>query len=54
MQVIAAAGIASKRASEAIVQAGEVKVNGKVVLLPQHPVIASIDEVSSLSLVLNI
>ena len=47
-QVIAAAGVASKRASEAIVQAGDVKVNGKVVLHPGQPVIASVDEVLSL------
>ena len=46
VQVIAAAGVASKRASEAIVQNGVVKVNGKVVTLPQHPVIASVDEAS--------
>ena len=45
MQVIARAGIASRRAAEDLVTAGRVKVNGEKVLLPQHQVRATTDKV---------
>lgn len=45
-QVLSSAGVASKRASETLIQSGVVTVNGKVILVPQHMVVASIDEVS--------
>lgn len=40
MQVLAAAGVASRRAAEELIFAGDVKLNGKVVTVPQtlaHP-----------------
>ena len=45
MQVVAQAGIASRRAAEDLVTSGLVKVNGKVVMVPQHMVLASVDTV---------
>jgi 16S rRNA U516 pseudouridylate synthase RsuA-like enzyme len=39
MQVLANAGIASKRASEDFVTSGAVRVNGLVVSVPQHMVL---------------
>ena len=45
VQVIARAGIASRRAAEELVTAGRVKVNGEKVLLPQHQVRATSDKV---------
>ena len=44
-QVLAAAGVASRRASEELVFAGEVSVNGATVLQPQTPVDPQRDEV---------
>ena len=41
VQVIARAGIASRRRAEDIITAGNVKVNGSVVTVPQHPVLLS-------------
>ncbi len=43
-QVMARAGVASRRAAEEIVLAGKVRVNGERVLLPQHPVVQSTDQ----------
>jgi len=43
-QVMARAGVASRRAAEEIVLAGKVRVNGERVLLPQHPVAQSTDQ----------
>lgn len=34
--MLAAAGVASRRAAEQLIFAGDVKVNGNVVVLPQH------------------
>lgn len=41
VQVIARAGIASRRRAEDLITAGNVKVNGSVVTVPQHPVLLS-------------
>ena len=41
IQVIARAGIASRRKAEDLITAGNVKVNGSVVTVPQHPVLLS-------------
>ena len=41
MQVIARAGIASRRRAEDLITAGNVTVNGSVVTVPQHPVLLS-------------
>ena len=43
--MLAAAGVASRRASEELVFAGEVSVNGATVLQPQTPVDPQRDEV---------
>ena len=43
-QVMARAGVASRRAAEEIVLAGKVRVNGERVLLPQHQVVQSTDQ----------
>ena len=39
LQVIARAGIASRRRAEDIICDGKVKVNGNVITVPQHPVL---------------
>ncbi len=44
-KVLAAAGVASRRACEEIIFSGRVKVNGEVVLLPQYPVDPTRDEI---------
>ena len=44
-QVVAQAGIASRRKAELLVEQGAVKVNGRVVLVPQHMILPTIDEV---------
>lgn len=44
-QVIAQAGIASRRKAEELVQSGVVRVNSKQITVPQHMVLPSIDEV---------
>ena len=50
IQVIARAGIASRRRAEDLITAGNVKVNGSVVTVPQHPVLLSgADKVQSFS-----
>ena len=41
MQVVARAGIASRRRAEDLIVEGKVKVNGTVVTVPQHPVLLS-------------
>lgn len=41
VQVIARAGIASRRRAEDIICEGKVKVNGNVITVPQHPVLLS-------------
>ena len=46
LQVVAQAGIASRRKAEELVECGAVKVNGRVVIVPQHMVLPTIDEVS--------
>ena len=48
-QVLAAAGVASRRAAEELVVAGDVSVNGATVLVPQTLVDAQRDEVQALS-----
>jgi 16S rRNA U516 pseudouridylate synthase RsuA-like enzyme len=42
---LAAAGVASRRAAEDLICAGDVSVNGVTVLVPQTPVDAQRDEV---------
>ena len=49
MQVLARAGVASRRAAEEIIARGQVRVNGAVVLVPQHQVAESFDKVRSLA-----
>lgn len=49
MQVLARAGVASRRAAEEIIASGQVRVNGAVVLVPQHQVAESFDKVRSLA-----
>ena len=44
-KVLAATGLASRRACEDIIRAGRVEVNGTVVLIPQHPVDPDVDRV---------
>ncbi|MFZ4099706.1 MAG: pseudouridine synthase [Chlamydiia bacterium] len=44
-KVLAATGLASRRACEDIIRAGRVEVNGTVVLIPQHPVDPEVDRV---------
>ncbi len=44
-KVLAAAGVASRRAAEEIILAGRVKVNGKVVLVPQTHVTLGTDRI---------
>ena len=46
-QVIARAGIASRRKAEDLITEGLVKVNGEKILIPQHQVIADKDKVRS-------
>lgn len=48
LQVLAAAGIASRRASEDLIIQGRVKVNGALVLVPQTAVNPLADEVIAL------
>lgn len=45
-KVLAAAGVASRRACEELIFEGRVQVNGKVILLPQHHVSAETDRIS--------
>lgn len=45
LQVLARAGVASRRAAEEIIVSGKVRVNGEVVLVPQHQVIHNVDNV---------
>lgn len=45
VQVLARAGVASRRAAEEIIVSGKVRVNGEVVLVPQHQVIHNVDNV---------
>ena len=47
VQVLARAGVASRRAAEEIIVSGKVRVNGEVVLMPQHQVIHNVDNVRS-------
>lgn len=47
VQVLARAGVASRRAAEEIIASGQVRVNGAVVLVPQHQVAESFDKVRS-------
>ncbi len=49
VQVLARAGVASRRAAEEIIASGQVRVNGAVVLVPQHQVAESFDKVHSLA-----
>jgi len=44
-KVLAATGLASRRACEESIRAGRVEVNGAVVLLPQHPVDPEVDHI---------
>ena len=44
-KVLAAAGVASRRASEELIFQGKVKVNGEVVLVPQTMVNPETDEI---------
>ena len=46
--MLAAAGVASRRAAEQLIFQGCVSVNGKQVLLPQTPVQPASDQVSCL------
>ena len=48
VQVLARAGVASRRAAEEIIAGGQVRVNGEVVLVPQHQVAETFDKVRSL------
>ena len=45
VQILAAAGVASRRAAEEIVLAGRVLVNGQKELLPQRKVVPGKDKV---------
>ena len=49
LQVLARAGVASRRAAEEIIVSGKVRVNGEVVLVPQHQVIHNVDNVRGVS-----
>ena len=53
LQVLARAGVASRRAAEEIIASGKVRVNGEVVLVPQHQVIHNVDNVRGNGLVLG-
>lgn len=46
-QVIARAGLASRRKAEELITEGLVKVNGHKILVPQHQVTAGQDKVAS-------
>ena len=46
LQVLAEAGIASRRAAEQLIFEGRVKVNGEVETVPQTQVVRSKDDVS--------
>ena len=53
-QVLAAAGVASRRAAESLVCAGDVSVNGVTVVRPQTLVDAQRDEVPELAPSMNV
>jgi len=46
LQILAAAGVASRRAAEEIITAGRVSVNDKIEPLPQRKVVPGKDKVS--------